>query len=73
MSNMSLGGGGRFAAYAAKHGYAAAKQHCIDKYGKEGCEALHKHGTKAAPYARAAEKSKNKKDFPSFEEFSKDY
>ena len=73
MANFSLGGGGRFAAYAKKHGKAAAIRHCHEKYGEEACNAMHKHGTKAAKYARASQKSKNRgdseKDFPSFDEF----
>lgn len=68
MANYALGGGGRFAAYAAKHGYQAAVDHCNAKYGAGACQAMHSHGTKAAPYARASQKAKSsgKKSFPSF-------
>ena len=73
MANMSLGGGGRFAAYAAKFGKQAAIDHCHAKYGEEACNAMHHEGTKAAPYARASAKNKKKKgkkgNFPSFKEF----
>lgn len=49
---MALGGGGRFAAYAAKYGKKAAIDHCHQKYGAEACNRMHKEGTKAAPFAR---------------------
>jgi hypothetical protein len=57
MGNMALGGGGRWAAYVASHGggakgEAAARAHCVSRYGASGCNALHKKGTKAAPFAR---------------------
>jgi hypothetical protein len=71
MANFSLGGGGRFEAYAKKFGKKAAIEHCHKKYGKKACDAMHHHGTKAAPYARASEESDDKADFPSFEEFMK--
>ncbi len=69
--NFALGGGGRFAAYAKKHGKAAAISHCRAKYGADACNAMHKHGTKAAPYARASQKKKaaGKPPLPSFDEF----
>lgn len=59
MGRYSLGGGGRFAAYVASHGGGAkgrkaAIEHCHATYGKAACDAMHKHGTKAAPQARAA-------------------
>lgn len=61
MGRFSLGGGGRFAAYAASHGGGekgrkAAIEHCHATYGKAACDAMHKHGTKAAPQARRAAK-----------------
>lgn len=67
--NFNLGGGGRFAAYAKAHGYQAAVDHCNAKYGAGACQAMHKHGTQAAPYARASQKSRSKGDFPSFDEW----
>lgn len=54
--NFALGGGGRFAMYAKKHGYQAAVDHCHAKYGAEACNKMHKQGTKAAPFARAQAK-----------------
>lgn len=78
MANMKLGGGGRWDAYVASHGggaegEAAARAHCIDEYGEEACNAMHHKGTKAAPYARAASKAKNKKKFPSFKEWMNEH
>ncbi len=57
---MALGGGGRFAQYAKKFGYQAAVDHCHEKYGADACNAMHQHGTSAAPYARASQKAKSK-------------
>jgi len=54
--SMALGGGGRFAALAAKIGPAAAAAAGRAKYGAKGMAALSAHGTAGAPAARAEAK-----------------
>lgn len=71
MSNFDLGGGGRFEEYARKYGREEAIKHCHEKYGKKACDAMHKRGTKAAPYAKASQKAGAPEDFPSFEDWMK--
>ena len=50
--SMRLGGGGRFAALAAKIGPAAAAVAGRKKYGAKGMAALASKGTAGAPIAR---------------------
>ena len=59
--SMALGGGGRFAALAAKIGPAAAAAAGRAKYGAKGMAALSQHGTAGAPVARAEAKKIAKK------------
>ena len=59
--SMALGGGGRFAALAAKIGAPAAAAAGRAKYGKAGMQALAEHGTAGAPVALAAAKKIAKK------------
>ena len=60
--SMALGGGGRFAALAAKIGPGAAAAAGRKKYGKKGMAALASKGTAGAKTARAeAKKIKRRK------------
>lgn len=59
--SMKLGGGGRFAALAAKVGPAAAAAIGRKRYGKKGMAALASKGTAGAPVARAEAKKIAKK------------